>query len=107
MSTYVSDDGYSTDWSVESGLLRAIFNIAGEVEEDFQWIEQEDEDCLSVQCWSITTTEKYVEQRGESRDGFDYVSLLLDEEESRLSHVWNVLFQRNLQSETATDFGEP
>ena len=100
------DDGYSTDVSIESCVLRAIFELAGEVEEDFQW-EEQDEDCLSVQCWSITTTEKYVEQRGKSRDGFDYVSLLFDEEESRLSHVWNVLFQRNLQSETPTDFGEP
>ena len=102
----MSDDGYSTDWSVESGLLRAIFNIAGEIEEDFQW-EEQDEDSLFGESGSTPADEEYASIGGDVGISNGGLPLLLDEEESRLSHVWNVLFQRNLQSETPTDFGEP
>ena len=31
-----------SDWSVESEVLRAIFELAGQVEEEIDWIEQDE-----------------------------------------------------------------
>ena len=53
-----TDSGYTTEWSVESEVLRAIFELAGQVEEEIDWIEQ-DEDSVSRESRSTFNDEEY------------------------------------------------